>query len=350
MSGLSDDSALSKEQEILRQCEALLACDPQTIDVNVYRELVKDYGRLHKNLSRLIRISDKNEARLQSVSEELEDEKHKLEGLAQQLSRYLPKQIYESIFNSDQASEIKTQRKLLTVFFSDIQGFTRISSVVQPEILTHYINAYFSEMSEIATRHGGTIDKFIGDAMMVFFGDPESRGAEQDAMACVRMAFEMQQRLSQLHIQWETEGLQHPFITRIGINTGYCNVGNFGSHTRMAYTILGGEVNLAARIESQSEPGGILISHETYALVKDYVDVVEREPLHLKGIPLPVRTYAITQVHNNDRSRWHALQVQIPGQEQLTIRPADLSMPERLGLIARLRDIANTLEGSESHD
>jgi class 3 adenylate cyclase len=348
---VAEESSLSKEQEILRDCEALLADQPETVKVADYRQLTAEYGRLHKNLQRLIRISDKNEARLHSVSDELESEKHKLEGLAEQLSRYLPKQIYESIFNSDRVTEIKTQRKLLTVFFSDIQGFTHISSVVQPEVLTHYINAYFSEMSEIASRHGGTIDKFIGDAMMVFFGDPETRGSQQDALSCVRMAYEMQQRLSQLHIQWEAEGLQHPFITRIGINTGYCNVGNFGSHTRMAYTILGGEVNLAARIESQSEPGGILISHETYSLVKDYVEVVEREPLHLKGIPLPVRTYAVTKVHATDRSLWHELLVQIPNRNgQLSIRPADLSMPERLSLIARLRDIANTLEGSEIHD
>lgn len=347
---MAEDSSLSKEQEILRDCEALLADQPDTVKAADYRHLTTEYGRLHKNLQRLIRISDKNEARLHSVSDELEGEKNKLEALAQQLSRYLPKQIYESIFNSDQASEIKTQRKLLTVFFSDIQGFTRISSVIQPEVLTHYINAYFSEMSEIASRHGGTIDKFIGDAMMVFFGDPETRGSQQDALSCVRMAYEMQQRLSQLHLQWEAEGLQHPFITRIGINTGYCNVGNFGSHTRMAYTILGGEVNLAARIESQSEPGGILISHETYALVKDYVEVVEREPLQLKGIPLPVRTYAVNKVHASDHSHWRELQVQLPGQHQLSIRPADLSMPERLSLIARLRVLANTLEGNESHD
>jgi class 3 adenylate cyclase len=347
---VSEESSLSKEQEILRDCDALLASQPDTVQATDYKHLATEYGRLHKNLQRLIRISDKNEARLHSVSDELEGEKNKLEGLAQQLSRYLPKQIYESIFNSDQTTEIKTQRKLLTVFFSDIQGFTRISSVIQPEVLTHYINAYFSEMSEIASRHGGTIDKFIGDAMMVFFGDPETRGSQQDALSCVRMAYEMQQRLSQLHLQWEAEGLQHPFITRIGINTGYCNVGNFGSHTRMAYTILGGEVNLAARIESQSEPGGILISHETYSLVKDYVEVVEREPLQLKGIPLPVRTYAVTKVHASDHSHWHELQVQLPGEHQLSIRPADLSMPERLSLIARLRVLANTLEGSESHD
>lgn len=347
---MSDQYSLSKEQEILRDCEALLCGDPDSVTADAYRDLIREYDRLHKNLSRLIRISDKNEARLHAVSAELESEKKKLEGLAQQLSRYLPKQIYESIFNSDHASEIKTQRKLLTVFFSDIQGFTRISSVIQPEVLTRYINAYFSEMSEIASRHGGTIDKFIGDAMMVFFGDPDTRGPDQDALSCVRMAYEMQQRLSQLHLQWEAEGLQHPFITRIGINTGYCNVGNFGSHTRMAYTILGGEVNLAARIESQSEPGGILISHETYAHVQNFVDVVEREPLHLKGIPLPVRTYAVTKVHDSDRSQWRELQVQLPGNDQLSIRPSELSMPERLGLIAKLRQIANTLEGTEKHD
>jgi adenylate cyclase len=342
--------SLSKEQEILKDCEELLAENPDSVDVEVFRRLTNEYSRLQKNLSRIIRISDKNEARLQNVSDELEGEKKKLEGLAQQLSRYLPKQIYDSIFTSDHPTEIKTQRKLLTVFFSDIQGFTRISSVIQPEILTHYINAYFSVMSDIATKHGGTIDKFIGDAMMVFFGDPESRGPEQDALACVRMAYEMQQKLSELHIQWETEGLQHPFITRIGINTGYCNVGNFGSHTRMAYTILGGEVNLAARIESQSEPGGILISHETYSLVKDYVEVVERELLELKGIPMPVRTYAITKVHDTDRSRWRDLKIEMPGGSRMTIKPADLSMSERLSLIARIRNIANTLEGNESHD
>jgi class 3 adenylate cyclase len=346
---VSDDS-LTKEQEILQQCEALMAANPEAISTQDYRQLSLEYARLHKNLTRIIRISDKNEARLQHMSDELVEEKKKLENLALQLSCYLPKQVYESIFVSQQPLEIETRRKPLTVFFSDIQGFTIISSVVQPEVLTHYINAYFSEMSEIAAKHGGTVDKFIGDAMMVFFGDPETRGPDQDALACVRMAFEMQQRLSELHLQWETEGLQHPFITRIGINTGYCNVGNFGSHTRMAYTILGGEVNLAARIESQCEPGGILISHETYALVKDYVEAIEREPVQLKGIPTPVRTYAITQVHATDRHGWRDLQVQLPGSHRLTIKPADLSMPERLSLIARLRTIANTLEGSESHD
>lgn len=344
------DSFLGKEQEVLVECERLLAESPELLDSSAYSKLTTDYGRLLKNFSRIIRISDRNERRLQSVSDELEIEKQKFEGIAGQLSRYLPRQIYDSIFSGNQSIEIKTQRKLLTVFFSDIQGFTHISSVIQPEVLTHYINAYFTEMSDIAAKYGGTIDKYIGDAMMVFFGDPNSRGPQEDALACVRMAYEMQQRLSELHIQWQREGLQYPFITRIGINTGYCNVGNFGSHSRMAYTILGGEVNLAARIESKCEPGGVLISHETYAQVKDFVEVSERDLLELKGIAEPVKTYAIVKVSDTNRSHKSDLRLDLKGLDKMVIKPANLSMPDRLSLVARLRDMANTLEGIESHD
>lgn len=344
------DSFLGKEQEVLAECAKLLAESPELVNPETYGKLTADYGRLLKNFSRIIRISDRNELRLQAVSDELEIEKQKFEGIAGQLSRYLPRQIYDSIFSGNQSIEIKTQRKLLTVFFSDIQGFTHISSVIQPEVLTHYINAYFTEMSNIAAKYGGTIDKYIGDAMMVFFGDPDSRGPEEDALACVRMAYEMQQRLSELHIQWQREGLQHPFITRIGINTGYCNVGNFGSHSRMAYTILGGEVNLAARIESKCEPGGVLISHETYARVKDFVEVSERDLLELKGIAEPVKTYAIVKVSDTNRSHKSDLRLDLKGLDKMVIKPANLSMPDRLSLVARLRDIANTLEGIEPHD
>lgn len=344
------DSFLTKENEVLVESEKLLADSPERVTPDVYAKLTADYGRLLKNFSRIIRISDRNERRLQSVSDELEIEKKKLEGVAGQLAKYLPRQIYDSIFKGDQSIEIKTQRKLLTVFFSDIQGFTHISSVIQPEVLTHYMNAYFTEMSDIATKYGGTIDKYIGDAMMVFFGDPESLGPREDALACVRMAYEMQERLAELHIEWQRAGLQHAFITRMGINTGYCNVGNFGSHNRMAYTILGGEVNLAARIESQCEPGGVLISHETYAQVKDFVEVSERDLLELKGIPMPVKTYALVKVSDTNRSHNSELRIDLKGLDKVVIKPEHLSMPDRLSLVARLRDMANTLEGIKSHD
>ena len=314
-----------------------------------FEKLHKSYKRLLKDFNRIIRISDRNELRLQNLSEELTKEKAKLEGLANQLSSYLPRQVFESIFAGKQTLEIKTKRRLLTVFFSDIQGFTKISEALQPEKLTHYLNQYFSEMSRIALKHGGTIDKFIGDAMMVFFGDPETRGDRADALAAVSMAVEMQERLAELNLAWQAEGLQYPFITRMGLNTGYCNVGNFGSAERMAYTIIGGEVNLTARIESACEAGGVLLSYETYSLVQDHMLAVEREPLTLKGIGRPVRTFAIKNFYGQATHTGEDLPIklELPGaKESLEIHPSQLSLPERIALVASLRSIASQLEGA----
>ncbi len=107
-----------------------------------------------------------------------------------------------------------------------------------------------TEMSKIALEYGATIDKYIGDAILAFFGDPESKGVKEDATACVEMAIAMQRRMRELQSQWLDSGLGKPFQLRIGINTGYCTVGNFGSEDRMDYTIIGNEVNLASRLES----------------------------------------------------------------------------------------------------
>jgi adenylate cyclase len=155
------------------------------------------------------------------------------------------------------------------------------------------LNRYFTSMSKIALAYGAHIDKFIGDAMLMFFGDPETRGAEEDARACVRMAVAMQRQMIELQQEWRGSGFEQPFEMRIGINTGYCNVGNFGSDDRMDYTIIGAEVNLAARIEAAADPGGILISYPTYALVRDIVRAEERGNITAKGIRREVRVYAV---------------------------------------------------------
>lgn len=216
-----------------------------------------------------------------------------LENLSNQLAKYLSPQIYDSIFSGRQEAEIKTERKKLTVCFTDLTGFTEVSSDMQPEDLTYLLNSYFREMSVIASRHGATIDKFIGDAIVIFFGDPESKGVSEDARACVRMAFEMQTKMQQLADQWRSEGLHNSLQIRIGINTGYCNVGNFGSEQRMDYTIIGAEVNIAARLEKISEAGGILLSGETFNLVDDMVDVTKVEISSIKGVKRAVRAYAV---------------------------------------------------------
>jgi class 3 adenylate cyclase len=206
---------------------------------------------------------------------------------------------------------IATERKKLTIFFSDIKDFTQTTERLQPEELTALLNEYFTEMASIAHAHGATVDKFIGDAILAFFGDPETRGAREDAQACVAMAIAMRERLAELNAIWRRRGIEQPFRARMGINTGYCNVGNFGSADRMDYTIIGAEANLAARLESIAEPGGIVMSYETYALVQDQVRARPLAPISLKGISREVVPYAVdphqAQLAEHDPERMEAL-------------------------------------------
>jgi len=228
------------------------------------------------------------------LANELVTEKTRaLETLSTKLSRYLSPQVYSSIFAGQRSVEIASNRKKLTIFFSDIVDFTGTTDDLESEELTSLLNHYLTEMSKIALEHGATIDKYIGDAVLAFFGDPETRGVKQDAIACVNMAIAMQRRMGELQSEWRDAGLEKPFQVRIGINTGYCTVGNFGSEDRMDYTIVGGEVNVASRLQSHAEPGGILISHETYSLVKEGIVAEEQAPVHAKGLAKPVRNYKV---------------------------------------------------------
>src|SRR5213075_2870200 len=122
------------------------------------------------------------------MNRELETANDFLATLSMKISRYLSPQIYKSIFSGQRDVTIHTERKNLTIFFSDIKDFTATTERLQPEQITALLNEYFTEMSSIALDHGGTIDKFIGDAIVIFFGDPETKGPEGDAKACLRMA------------------------------------------------------------------------------------------------------------------------------------------------------------------
>ena len=145
-------------------------------------------------------------------------------------------------------AQIKTARKKLTIFFSDVCDFTSITESLEAEDLSYVLNSYLNRMAEIVLKYGGTLDKFIGDAVMVFFGDPETKGTKEDALACVNMAIEMRESLPALRNTWKNEGIDCPLHIRMGMTTGYVTVGNFGSEARMDYTIVGSPVNLAARL------------------------------------------------------------------------------------------------------
>lgn len=230
---------------------------------------------------------------MQRVNDELEEANSFLATISMKISKYLSPQVYRSIFSGERDTTLTTERKKLTIFFSDIKDFTVTSERLQPEELTNLLNEYFTEMSAIAERHGATLDKFIGDAILAFFGDPETKGTREDARACVRMAVEMQHRMEELRAMWRRRGIEEPFRTRMGINTGYCNVGNFGSSDRMDYTIIGAEANLAARLEQIAEPGGIVMSYETFVHAEDIVSAEPMEPISLKGIGRDVVPYRV---------------------------------------------------------
>ncbi len=230
---------------------------------------------------------------IRGINQELTQANDFLAAISMKLAKYLSPQIYKSIFSGQKDVAITTERKKLTIFFSDIENFTGTTERLQPEDLTALLNEYLTEMSTIALAHGATVDKFIGDAILGFFGDPETKGVAEDARACVRMAVAMQQRLAELNTEWRERGVERPFRARVGINTGYCNVGNFGSNDRMDYTIIGAEANLAARLQSIAQANGIVLSYETYALVRDLVRAHPLPPIHMKGISREVVPYAV---------------------------------------------------------
>jgi class 3 adenylate cyclase len=235
--------------------------------------------------------------RIQGMNQELESANDFLATLSMKISRYISPQVYKSIFSGQKDVTIHTERKKLTIFFSDIQNFTATTERLQPELITQLLNEYFTEMSAIAHEHGGTIDKFIGDAMLIFFGDPETKGDRAD----------------ELNAKWRAQGIEQPFKARIGINSGYCNVGNFGSADRMDYTIIGAEANLAARLQSIAEPGGIVISYETFALVSDVITSHALPPITMKGISREVIPYSVDSMIDTSADRGDVVMERMPG-------------------------------------
>ena len=223
----------------------------------------------------------------------IEEKSRQLENLATRLAKYLSPQIYQTIFSSKIEGDLKHARKNLTIFISDIVKFTDLTDTLEAERLATVINSYLSEMSTIALEEGGTIDKFIGDSVLVFFGDPESDGEIEDALKCAEMALRMLKRVEELKKHWKKLGVSNGMKVRMGIATGFCTVGNFGSELRMDYTVLGSPVNLAARLQTMAEPNTILIDENTKGLIENYVEAKHFKEITPRGFVRPVQVYQI---------------------------------------------------------
>ncbi len=202
------------------------------------------------------------------------------------LRRYLPAALVDKAARGELQLDAPPERRVVTAMFTDLVGFTALSERLGPEAIGEAINGYLAAVADLAHIHGATVDKFIGDCVMVVFGTPEPLAEAEQARRAIALAQAIHEAVPRLSDD-------PPLQARTGINTGEAVAGNFGSQHRSDYTVLGPAVNLAARLESASKPGRILIGPATAALLQDDVKLEPTDPLHLKGVREAVTAYFV---------------------------------------------------------
>ena len=210
------------------------------------------------------------------------------------MGAYIPKHVVDEIEkNREQKLALGGKTIRATVLFSDIQGFTRLAETREPQRVVSFLNEYMTAMTQVIEQEGGIIDKFIGDGIMAIF-IPTYDG-DNHALRAVRAGVGMQQRLVLLKAQWaESRPELVDLQTRVGLNTGEVVAGNIGSETRMDYTVVGDNVNLASRVESNGRGGEVHMSEAVYLDVKDEVKTRNLGSITVKNRVQPVQVYAAT--------------------------------------------------------
>jgi adenylate cyclase len=261
--------------------------DPVLLTARVNAGLTKK--RLHdlevQHLEEVAKLNTQLEARVEEQMAELVR--------TGELKRFLPHQVAERLLAGQLSPSDGFERRKLTLLFADMVGFTDLSDTLEPEELSEVLNEYLREMTAVAVAHRGTLDNYIGDGLMVIFGAPIPEEEPAQAWSAVQAAFGMKARAEELTAAIRARGIPADLRVRVGLNTGHCTVGVFGSDILRAYKAVGFTVNVAARLQTEAEPGRVLAGFRTYALVKDRVRAEQREPLTLKGAARPVEAWEI---------------------------------------------------------
>lgn len=210
-----------------------------------------------------------------------------------QFKPYLTRQADRAISSGKTLPEIEHRRRYLAVFFIDIHRFTDRIEELEPEQAAEFLNTYLSNMCAIASEFGGTVDKFIGDSLMITFGDNSSSTPEEDVRACMRMALSMREEIHRMALQYADQVPNQPLTVRMGIASGYCTTGNFGAPDRLEYTAIGRTVNLASRLEKLAQPDEILLSSSFSAQLSDEFCISDRGTTQVKGFARPVQIAAL---------------------------------------------------------
>lgn len=206
-------------------------------------------------------------------------------------ARYVSQQVLDSVIHSGAVPLLEGVRRRITVLFCDIRGFSTMSEHMQPEEVVQLLNEYFECMVEIVFRHKGTLDKFLGDGLMVIFGAPQEDAYQEEH--AISAAVEMQRQVNMLREKWQLQG-RAPIRIGIGIHSGTAIVGNIGSTQRMEYTAIGDTVNVAARLESATKELGadILVSEYTWSAIRGAFSFRKLGPIRVKGRKAAVQVYA----------------------------------------------------------
>jgi class 3 adenylate cyclase len=261
--------------------------DPVLLGARINAGLAK--SRLHdlerQHVEEVTRLNGQLEARVEEQMAELVR--------TGELKRFLPPQVAEGLLAGQLSPTDAFERRKLTLLFADMVGFTDLSDALDPEELADVLNEYLREMTAVAIAHGGNLDNYIGDGLMVLFGAPARAEEPIQAWSAVRAALAMIARADELTGRVRDRGIPADLRVRVGVNTGHCTVGMFGSDLMRAYKAVGFAVNVAARLQSEADPGTLLVGFRTYALVKDRVRAKARDPLKLKGAARPVEAWEI---------------------------------------------------------
>jgi class 3 adenylate cyclase len=209
------------------------------------------------------------------------------------ISKYVAPQLADTISAGEIESIWQHNRKKLTLFFSDIKDFTKITDALEPEDMARLLNEYLTEMNKIINIYQGTLAQVIGDGLYIFFGAPKKTNDKNQAIECLKMAINMQLKMKELNKNWYQLGVEEKLQIRCGINTGMATVGGYGSSERKEYTAMGMQVNIAARIESVCPPRKIMLNHTTWVLVKDEIPCFDKGLIEIKGYHRPINVYEV---------------------------------------------------------
>ncbi len=257
-----------------------------------------EFGRLTTNLNRtsgqLATLYHDLEELNQNLEKTVEEQLGQLRR-AEQLRRYLAPQVADAVLNSGAPVSLSSTRRNLSILVANIRGFTSMSEGMEPEEVIDGLNQHFAVMTDVVFRHGGTLDKYIGDGILAFFGDPIP--FEDHAERAVVTALEMRQRLRGLRTRWSLER-EGGLNVGIGVSTGYVTVGNIGSDTRTEYTVIGNHVKLASYLAQTAAPDQILVSERTLtdSAIRERVDATALDPLDVEGFRHPVKVFEVDDV------------------------------------------------------